>query len=62
MIVLTEDAEQLPPSASARDIIAATNAAKLAGCQIFHLSGVSQNPLLQLWHRIANIPERVRVG
>lgn len=37
MIVLTESAEQLPPSASARDIAASTNAAKLVGCQVFHI-------------------------
>jgi len=37
MIVLTETADQLPPSASARDIAASTNAAKLVGCQVFHI-------------------------
>jgi hypothetical protein len=37
MIVLTENADQLPPSASARDIAASTNAAKLVGCQVFHI-------------------------
>lgn len=36
MIVLTETADQLPPSASARDIAASTNAAKLVGCQVYH--------------------------
>ena len=37
MIVLTESSEKLPPSASARDIAAATNAAKLVGCEVYHI-------------------------
>lgn len=36
MIVLTENAEQLPPSASARDIAASTNVAKIVGCEVYH--------------------------
>jgi hypothetical protein len=34
-VVLSEAAEQLPPSASARDIAASTEAARLAGCRVF---------------------------
>jgi hypothetical protein len=37
MVVLTESSERLPPSSSARDIEASTQAAKLAGCSVFHL-------------------------
>jgi len=37
VIVLSEAAEQLPPSASARDIAASTEAARLAGCRVFFL-------------------------
>lgn len=35
MIVLAEASEQLPPSASARDIAASTNAARLAGATVY---------------------------
>ncbi len=37
MIVLTESSENLPPSASARDIAASTNAAKLTDCEVYHI-------------------------
>src|SRR5438045_2774681 len=37
MIVLTENSERLPPSASARDIAAATNAATLVGCRMYYI-------------------------
>jgi hypothetical protein len=37
MVVLTESGGDLPPSASARDIEASTNAARLVGCDVFHI-------------------------
>ncbi len=37
MIVLSESSDQLPPSASARDIAASTATAKLVGCQVYHI-------------------------
>lgn len=37
MIVLTESSPQLPPSASAYDIHRSTEAARLAGCQVYYI-------------------------
>jgi ATP-grasp domain, R2K clade family 3 len=37
MIVLSEYSDRLPPSASARDIAASTNAAVLAGCSVYYI-------------------------
>src|SRR4051812_38875710 len=53
MIVLTESSDNLPPSASARDIAASTNVAKLVGCEVFHIpSDFSdcENAEGALWH------------
>lgn len=37
MIVFSEDSDQLSPSPSARDIHAATEAARLVGCRIYYI-------------------------
>jgi hypothetical protein len=37
MIVLSEASDQLEPSASARDIKASTEAARLMGCRVYHI-------------------------
>lgn len=37
MIVLSESSDQLPPSSSARDIRASTEAARLVGCRVYHI-------------------------
>lgn len=35
MIVFSEASDQLPPSASTRDLFASTEAAKIAGCKVY---------------------------
>ena len=37
MIVLSESSPQLPPSSSADDLRKATEAARLTGCQVYHM-------------------------
>lgn len=59
MIVLSEASDQLEPSASARDIKASTEAARLMGCSVYHIPqdfdrcGNAENAL---WH----VPEHER--
>ncbi len=60
MIVLSESSPQLPDSASLRDIDRATDAARIAGCQIYHIPqdlpvGVSADDAL--WH----VPQQSKV-
>lgn len=53
MIVFSEASEQLAPSSSANDIRAATEAARLAGCDIFYIPqdfALCENADNALWH------------
>jgi hypothetical protein len=57
VIVLTEDSPRLAPTASTRDLHAATEAAKLAGCRVYHVPqdfSVCETAENALWH----VPEQ----
>ncbi len=53
MIVFSEASDQLPPSASTRDLFASTEAAKIAGCKVYTIPpdfSRCENAENALWH------------
>jgi len=47
MIVLSESLHRFPPSASAHDSQWSTEAARLAGCQVYHIPQDSNRPAVE---------------